>query len=62
MISGLHSSETHVYAPVIGCSASAPLDSNNFALAWQARRSLFLQTNQDFRYDKAAWLNYLTGQ
>lgn len=35
------------------------LNSNNFALAWQARRSLFLQTGSDFRYDESAWLNYL---
>lgn len=38
------------------------LDSGNFALAWQARRSLYLQTNADYRYDKAAWLNYLTNK
>lgn len=36
------------------------LNSNNFALAWESRRSLFLQTNADYRYDEAAWLNYLT--
>ena len=35
------------------------LNSNNFALAWQSRRSLFLQTGSDFRYDEPAWLNYL---
>jgi HEAT repeat protein len=38
------------------------LDSSNFALAWQSRRSLFLQTNADYRYDQAAWLNYLTNR
>lgn len=38
------------------------LRSNNFALAWQARRSLYLQTSQDFRYDEAAWLNYLASR
>lgn len=37
------------------------LNSNTFALAWQSRRSLFLQTNADYRYDESAWLNYLTG-
>lgn len=36
------------------------LNSSNFALAWESRRSLFLQTNADYRYDEAAWLNYLT--
>lgn len=35
------------------------LNSTNFALAWQARRSLFLQTGSDYRYDEPAWLNYL---
>lgn len=36
------------------------LNSNNFALAWQARRSLYLQTGTDLRYDEPAWLNYLS--
>lgn len=36
------------------------LNSNNFSLAWQSRRSLFLQTDADYRYDESAWLNYLT--
>jgi hypothetical protein len=35
------------------------LNSNNFALAWQARRSLYLQTGTDFRYDEPAWLSYI---
>ena len=34
------------------------LNGNLFGLSWQARRSLFLMTGQDFRYDEAAWLNY----
>jgi HEAT repeats len=38
------------------------LNSNSFALAWQARRSLYLQTDRDFRYDEAAWLNYLASK
>ena len=38
------------------------LNNANFALAWQSRRSLFLQTQNDFRYDESAWLNYLTTQ
>lgn len=37
------------------------LNSNNFSLAWQARRSLFLQTGADYRYDEPAWLNHLSG-
>lgn len=32
-----------------------------FAVSWQARVSLKLMTGKDFRYDRAAWLNYLTG-
>ena len=36
------------------------LNNANFALAWQSRRSLYLQTQSDFRYDESAWLNYLT--
>lgn len=39
----------------------AQLNSGTFALAWQSRRSLFLQTTADYRYDESAWLNYLTG-
>lgn len=35
------------------------LNSANFAFAWQARRSLYLQTGQDFRYDEPAWLGYI---
>ena len=38
------------------------LNSSNFALAWQSRRSLFLQTKVDHRYDEAAWLNYLASR
>lgn len=37
------------------------LNSTNFALAWQARRSLFLQTGNDLRYNEPAWLSYLAG-
>lgn len=35
------------------------LDTPDFAVAWQARRSLNLLTGQDFRYDQAAWLTHL---
>lgn len=38
------------------------LNSSNFALAWQARRSLYLQNNVDYHYDEAAWLNYLASR
>jgi hypothetical protein len=36
------------------------LNDRDFGLAWQARQSLNLMTGQDFRYDQAKWLNYLT--
>lgn len=32
-----------------------------FSVAWQARQSLKLMTGQDFRYDRTAWLDYLSG-
>ncbi|HEV8606151.1 MAG TPA: HEAT repeat domain-containing protein [Tepidisphaeraceae bacterium] len=33
----------------------------NFGVSWQARKSLQLMTGQDFRYDTAAWLTFLSG-
>ncbi len=38
----------------------AQLNSQNFGVAWQCRRSLFLMTGQDLGYDEAAWLNAAT--
>ena len=38
------------------------LRDRNFAVAWQARKSLKLMTGKDFRYDSAAWLTYLTSE
>lgn len=38
------------------------LKNQNFALAWQSRRSLYLMTGEDFRYDEAAWLKYLVSK
>lgn len=35
------------------------LKNQNFALAWQSRRSLYLMTGEDFHYNEAAWLKYL---
>ena len=32
-----------------------------FSVAWQARQSLKLMTGQDYRFDRTAWLNYLSG-
>ncbi len=34
---------------------------NDFAVAWQARRSLQRLTGRDLRYDQTAWNAYLTG-
>jgi HEAT repeat protein len=36
------------------------LTDRDFSVAWQARQSLALLTGQDFRYDRQAWLGYLT--
>lgn len=36
------------------------LDERDFGVAWQARYSLWLMSGQDFGYNQAAWLNYLT--
>jgi hypothetical protein len=35
------------------------LDQRAFGIAWQSRRSLRKLTGQDFRYDVAAWLQYI---
>jgi len=37
------------------------LQDREFAVAWQARRSLRFMLGQDFQYDQAGWLGYLTG-
>lgn len=37
------------------------LRDREFAVAWQARKSLKLMTGQDHRYNQAAWLTFLTG-
>ena len=36
------------------------LNDRDFGVAWQARTSLNLMTGKDYRYDAAAWLDYLT--
>lgn len=36
------------------------LRDRNFAVSWQARKSLKLMTGRDYRYDQAAWLTYLS--
>jgi hypothetical protein len=37
------------------------LRENDFAIAWQSRRSLRQITGKDLGYDEAAWLTYITG-
>ncbi len=37
------------------------LRDREFAVAWQARRSLRFMLGKDFEYDQAGWLGYLTG-
>jgi hypothetical protein len=37
------------------------LDDKDFAIVWQARRSLVYLTGRDFGYDDGAWLNYFLG-
>ncbi|HET6249228.1 MAG TPA: HEAT repeat domain-containing protein [Tepidisphaeraceae bacterium] len=37
------------------------LDDKNFAIAWQARRSLRYLTDRDYGYNGSAWLAYFTG-
>jgi hypothetical protein len=37
------------------------LNEFDFGIAWQARRSLRRITGQDFRFDEAAWLEYVSG-
>lgn len=39
----------------------ATLRDRSFGISWQARRSLRLMTGKDYRYDTAAWLEYLSG-
>jgi hypothetical protein len=34
------------------------LSGKDFALAWQARRSLRAITGTDYRYDERAWLEF----
>ena len=41
-------------------SLAATLAGRDFSVAWQARQSLRRLTGQDFAYDEAAWLRYLT--
>ena len=37
------------------------LDSRDFGVAWQSRRSLVRLTGRDLKYDEGQWLQFLTG-
>jgi hypothetical protein len=37
------------------------LSDREFAVAWQSRISLWFMTGQDFEFDQASWLGYITG-
>ncbi|HVT88510.1 MAG TPA: HEAT repeat domain-containing protein [Tepidisphaeraceae bacterium] len=37
------------------------LNTRDFGVAWQARKSLVSLTGRDLKYDESAWLQYLTG-
>ena len=37
------------------------LGDREFGVSWQARRSLVYLFNRDYRYDAAAWLEYISG-
>ena len=45
----------------VGRALVDTLDSRDFGVAWQSRRSLIRLTGRDLRYDEGAWLSYLTG-
>ncbi len=51
----------HYPVPAVQRALIDQLDQRDFAVAWQSRRSLFLQLQQDHRYDKAAWLRTIAG-
>jgi hypothetical protein len=49
------------YADItVARTLAGTLGAREFGIAWQARRSLRTMTRQDFHYDEAAWLQYLT--
>ncbi|HVW38623.1 MAG TPA: HEAT repeat domain-containing protein [Pirellulales bacterium] len=45
----------------VGRTLASLLNSKEFGVAWQARRSLKYMTGKDFDYDETAWLDYLGG-
>jgi len=45
----------------VGRALGNLLVDRDFAVAWQARRSLVYMTHRDFRMDQGAWLGYIAG-
>jgi len=45
----------------VGRALGNLLADRDFAVAWQARRSLVYMTHRDFRMDQGAWLGYIAG-
>ena len=46
--------------PRVDTSLVRALGYRDFGICWQARRSLKLMTGQDYHYDQAAWLEFLS--
>ncbi len=45
----------------VGRTLIGLLNTRDFALAWQARRTLKRLTGKDLNYDESAWLQFITG-
>jgi hypothetical protein len=45
----------------VGRALGNNLADRDFAVAWQARRSLVYMTHQDFKMDQGAWLAFIAG-
>jgi len=45
----------------VGRALANLLTDRDYAVGWQARRSLCYLTHQDFRMDQGAWLGYIAG-
>jgi hypothetical protein len=45
----------------VGRALGNLLADRDFAVAWQARRSLVYMTHQDYKMDQVAWLGFIAG-
>jgi HEAT repeats len=52
----------HYKTPETQRTLVSQLNSNTFALSWQARRSLFLMTGKDMRYNESEWNRLLAAR